>query len=126
MPRHAPGGLCGRLRLPALLTALVSAIACGSDTLQIPVPICADQHCSVAVIPTGATLPKGDTITFTAVMTPQPDTSARYYWTSSDSTKVTVDQSGFATMLAQTTSVSVCAALTRDPSKFTCARVTVL
>lgn len=109
-----------------LASATVAAIAGCVTTTDVSDPCRGDVHCAVVVSPFAATLPRGDTLTFTATMSPEPDSSARFSWESSDSTKVRVDFTGLATTVAQSPLVAICAILTRDTKKRSCAQVTVL
>jgi uncharacterized protein YjdB len=106
--------------------ATLAAIVGCNTTFEVSDPCKGDVHCTVVVNPFAVTLPRGDTMTFIAGMSPEPDTSARFSWMSSDSTKVRVDSTGLATTIAQSPLVAICATLTRDTKKRSCAQVTVL
>jgi uncharacterized protein YjdB len=118
----------GRLRRILILSLVLAA--CGSSPSDLTGgpgdPVTGPITPTMSIAPANATFTKvGESLQF--IPTWQPISSAdKLIWSSSDSTRVSVAQTGVAVALRATiTNVNICAAHSADPAQKGCAQASV-
>jgi uncharacterized protein YjdB len=104
-------------------------ISSGNQSAHVPITVDPNIVASVVVTPNPVSVAPGalGSLTATVITTlNHPARNKTLVWSTTDATKVTVDQTGKITGVANTSGVSVCAAASDAPTVKGCATVNVL
>lgn len=118
-------------------TGLVTAVGAGTTTISatsegrsgtatVTVTTTAATVTQVTVTPASASLTVGQPVQFTATVSGTGNPPTGVTWASADATRVTVNQGGLATAVAQTSGTQVCATSILDATKKGCGSVVVI
>lgn len=113
--------------LKASILGAVALLSCSTgERGDEPTVTAAPPLLSVIVTPAHATLRLDETLRFVATLGPASRQSGSWLWTSSDSTRVRVDDSGLVRAVgAPTPGIAICAALSTDAGAKGCATVVI-
>ena len=114
------------MRAASMVVLCVTSIVAGCGDMPVRVSPCVSSTvCTMALVPSFATVRVADTLRFAAVSAPQLTSPSEWVWSSSDTTKVRTDDTGLSRALSATTGVAVCAAFRADGRLKSCASVAV-